>query len=155
MTHPASPATHYRYEFDDTGGYDCMYGAFRVLDPKGKPVLDVDLRHFGQAPCEHPIPKHFIDAAEAVAKTVVDAFNSAKCQYAEDVGMPEHRCAVKCQYIPSATPLATDKITSVSLAFDYIDQGVGHAPWVKVYFPMNDWEARDAFAKAIGRKEQA
>jgi hypothetical protein len=30
------------------------------------------------------------------------------CQYAQDVGMPEYRCAVECRYMQSSTPRGTD-----------------------------------------------
>lgn len=54
---------------------------------------------------------------------------------------------------PSATPCS--KITSVTRAFDYNQDTKQHTPWVMVCFPPNDWEARDAFAKSIGYKEEA
>lgn len=31
------------------------------------------------------------------------------CQYAQDVGMPEYRCAVECQYMKSATASPTER----------------------------------------------
>lgn len=76
MSESSSPsATHYRYEFDDTGGYDCMYGAFFVKDSAGKTVFEVDLRHYDQRPCDwdDPIAKA---KAEEVARRVVDALNA-------------------------------------------------------------------------------
>lgn len=32
----------WRYEFDETGGYDCMTSGFQIFDPNGKHILTVD-----------------------------------------------------------------------------------------------------------------
>ena len=50
------------------------------------------------------------------------------------------------------TPITgIDKIQSVTRAFDSIGGGTGKAtPWVQVFFPVDDWQARDAFASALG-----
>lgn len=67
------------------------------------------------------------DYAAALCGVVLDAY----------LARSEKACSV---------PL--DKITSVTRAFDY-ESPDKHTPWVKVCFPLADWEARDAFAKAL------
>jgi hypothetical protein len=73
MTGPHS----YRYTFDDCGGYDCMYGAYTVYGPGDAVLFDIDLRHYGQKPCDFPIPPDVMAEGEAVAKRVVDLLNGS------------------------------------------------------------------------------
>ena len=42
-----------------------------------------------------------------------------------------------------------EKIIGVTRAFDHIDGTEVNIPWVRVFFPDDDWESRDRFAKAI------
>jgi hypothetical protein len=65
----------YRYEFDETGGYDCMYGAFRVSGPDGV-VVDVDLQHYGQQSCDYK-DEASKAKAEVIAKRITDALNGS------------------------------------------------------------------------------
>jgi hypothetical protein len=44
-----------------------------------------------------PISDSFLRHADRISEALY-----APCQYAEDVGMPEYRCSVECQYAPSA-----------------------------------------------------
>lgn len=39
-------------EFDETGGYDCMYGAWIIKDSAGETVAVVDQQHYGQKSCD-------------------------------------------------------------------------------------------------------
>ena len=64
----------YKYEFDETGGYDCMYGAFRISGPDGVVVV-VDLQHYGQESCDwrDELSKA---KAEVLAKRITDSLNN-------------------------------------------------------------------------------
>lgn len=73
----------YTYEFNDTGGYDCMTGAFIIHDAAGNTVCDVDLRYHGQDNCQWPAPEEALNAAEVVAKKIVDALNTHSPQLDE------------------------------------------------------------------------
>lgn len=69
----------YIYEYDETGGYDCMTGAFRIYHSDKKPweqVVKVDLGDFGQGSCEWPPKEEHKAAAEEVAKKIVAALNA-------------------------------------------------------------------------------
>jgi hypothetical protein len=61
------------YEYEETGGYDCMTGAFVILKG-GKEVALIDQNDFGQEPCNYcRIPE-----AEEAAKFIVAACNKAE-----------------------------------------------------------------------------
>lgn len=64
----------YKMEFDETGGYDCMYGGFRIMDANGHTMVVVDLQHFGQEPCDWQDTASKAKA-EAVAIKILAAFN--------------------------------------------------------------------------------
>lgn len=69
----------YRVEFDETGGYDCMTGGFAIVRQNGDIAAEVDLRHYGQKPCDYD-GSSFVDAkerAEAVAHRVCAAINAS------------------------------------------------------------------------------
>ena len=65
----------YTYEYDETGGYDCMTGAFIVEHPDGSRVVAVDLGDFGQGHCEWPPQEAHKAAAEEIAKLITEALN--------------------------------------------------------------------------------
>ena len=61
--------------FSETGGYDCMTGAWAIRGPSDEDTDDkvlVDLAAYGQEPCDYG----FVSAdAECDAAAVVDALN--------------------------------------------------------------------------------
>lgn len=44
-----------RAEYQNHGGYDCMYDAIDLRDDDCRTVTSVDLKDFGQAPCDYAI----------------------------------------------------------------------------------------------------
>jgi hypothetical protein len=72
----------YRYEFDEMGGYDCMYGAFRISGPDGV-VVEVDLQHHGQESCDYK-DEASKAKAEVFAKRITDALNGSGEAEGED-----------------------------------------------------------------------
>jgi hypothetical protein len=79
----------YRYEFDEMGGYDCMYGAFRISGPDGV-VVEVDLQHHGQESCDYK-DEASKAKAEVFAKRITDALNGSG--EAEGVSVPRELLA--------------------------------------------------------------
>ena len=68
----------YVFEFDETGGYDCMYGAFIVkVEGSEATLFEIDCRHYGQRSCDYKDAES-IAVARSVAQKVVDALNAAK-----------------------------------------------------------------------------
>ena len=65
----------YRFEFDETGGYDCMYGAFRIYGPDNAVLFDIDLQHYGQKSCDWQ-DAAAIEKARIVAQKVIDALTA-------------------------------------------------------------------------------
>lgn len=48
----------------------------------------------------------------------------SKCQYSEDVGMPEHRCVIKCQYEVDAEALVkAERDRCLSIVDEYYGGG--------------------------------
>ena len=67
----------YRYEFDETGGYDCMYGAFIVYGGDSEvPLFEIDCRHYGQRSCDWEDVES-IAKAKTVADMVFNALNGS------------------------------------------------------------------------------
>ena len=60
--------------YDDTGGYDCMTGAWWIKY-RGRIVVALDLSEYGQRPCTDDGPARA--AAEPVALAIVAALNAA------------------------------------------------------------------------------
>jgi hypothetical protein len=67
----------YTVEFDENGGYDCMYGGFDIKDASGKRVVTVDLGDFGQKPCGN-ISAEVKNAAAVVAYKIADALSGVR-----------------------------------------------------------------------------
>jgi hypothetical protein len=60
------------WRFNPTGGYDCMYSGYDILDKYGAVLFTLDGKDFGQeAYTGSPIPE-----AEEVARWVVSLVNS-------------------------------------------------------------------------------
>lgn len=51
--------------FDETGGYDCMTGAWKIYDASERTVCEVDQAFYGQELCKHEFRSH---EAAAVAQ---------------------------------------------------------------------------------------
>lgn len=71
----------YRYEFDETGGYDCMYGAFLIYGGDVQ-IFEIDCRHYGQQACHWDDAKS-IAKARIVADMVVNALNGGDAALGE------------------------------------------------------------------------
>lgn len=65
----------YAYQYDENGGYDCMYSAYIVTDSNGRVVFEVDFRHHGQKACEWPPSAESFESAESLTRGVVAALN--------------------------------------------------------------------------------
>lgn len=60
------------WEYDEQGGYDCMYSGYHILDRDGTRVFTIDGKDFGQESCQYgPVPK-----AEQVAAWICDSANA-------------------------------------------------------------------------------
>lgn len=66
--------TRYKLSFSETGGYDCMTGAWSIEDENREEVVLVDQRHFGQEHCDY---KFKSPEAERVARVCLEALNKA------------------------------------------------------------------------------
>ena len=55
------------YEYNETGGYDCMTGAFEILKA-GKRVAAIDQSDFGQEHCDYYKDKLAKDMAEFIVR---------------------------------------------------------------------------------------
>jgi hypothetical protein len=61
------------WKYDSSGGYDCMYAGYDILDKDGAILLTLDGKDFGQDPCtEQPVPE-----AEELAQWIVDCANAS------------------------------------------------------------------------------
>jgi hypothetical protein len=69
-----SAMNSYTAHFDENGGYDCMYGCFIIKNAAGAVLFEIDLRHYGQQPCEWDdlVSR---EAAGKVAQLVLDSLN--------------------------------------------------------------------------------
>lgn len=66
-------AKPFSYEFDETGGYDCMTCGFHIYNGKHERLLTIDGADYGQGRCAYTdIPEE----AENVAKWIVDMANA-------------------------------------------------------------------------------
>ena len=104
----------------------------RMRDPERTVVCDILANGFTLDP---PVPHdRYAMAAEPVQEP--------ECQYAKDVGMPEYRCAVKCQY---AAPQQRKPLTE-----EQIDKllDAERMKWTtRTWPPAHEFAA--AFARAI------
>lgn len=85
----------YFYEYDENGGYDCMYAAFIVRDTRAESwqrVVTVDFGNYGQKACDLVSPETRA-AAEEVAKKIVVALNAPA---------PEARATSLWEHVPVA-----------------------------------------------------
>lgn len=57
-------------EFDETGGYDCMTGAWLIRDDDHNIIVRIDQANFGQDHCDYEFRS---DKAKAIAETVYAA----------------------------------------------------------------------------------
>jgi hypothetical protein len=64
----------WKYTFDETGGYDCMTGAFHIWDGN-RILMTIDQSAFGQTRCDYEC-KSF--EAEYLAKKVVELLNKSE-----------------------------------------------------------------------------
>jgi len=59
------------WEYNETGGYDCMYSGYDVKDAVGDYLFTLDGRHFGQETCEYgQLPR-----AEELVRWICDTVN--------------------------------------------------------------------------------
>ncbi len=65
-------------EYDESGGYDCMTGAWRIVDAKGHTVVVVDCATYGQRMNESS--QLAVTRAGIVARLIVEGVNYAMRQ---------------------------------------------------------------------------
>jgi hypothetical protein len=140
MSQSSPPDKHYHYQFDENGGYDCMYGAFDIISPSGERVAEVDLRHHGQKPCQHPIPVAAIESASRLAGIIVDALNATLSSTAASIS-PDLRDVLR-EYdgITSKADLRDPEWDFVMRAADYrlIRECLAKLP-VEIVNPPKGW----------------
>lgn len=64
-----------KLEFDETGGYNCMTGAWIITDDYGNIIVRIDQVGFGQERCDYEFRS---DRAKDIAEAVYAALSLAK-----------------------------------------------------------------------------